>query len=110
MAAAALGNTVSDVIGIGSVHYVEMFAQKIGFEAPKLTLGQLNLPRTRIAANVVRDTVLVYFILLFFLLFYFLLFIFLKNHKVLFSEITQNLFFFQCRVGSSVLRLDALLA
>ncbi|RLU15362.1 hypothetical protein DMN91_012356 [Ooceraea biroi] len=28
MAAAALGNTVSDVIGIGSVHYVEMFAQK----------------------------------------------------------------------------------
>ncbi|KAL0120520.1 hypothetical protein PUN28_008327 [Cardiocondyla obscurior] len=54
MAAAALGNTVSDVIGIGSVHYVEMFAQKVGFEAPKLTLGQLNLPRTRIAANVGR--------------------------------------------------------
>ncbi|XP_012522699.1 uncharacterized protein LOC105828759 isoform X2 [Monomorium pharaonis] len=54
MAAAALGNTVSDVIGIGSVHYVEMFAQKIGFEAPKLTLVQLNLPRTRIAANVGR--------------------------------------------------------
>ncbi|XP_011696767.1 PREDICTED: uncharacterized protein LOC105455253 isoform X2 [Wasmannia auropunctata] len=54
MAAAALGNTVSDVIGIGSVHYVEMFAQKIGFEAPKLTLVQLNLPRTRIAANLGR--------------------------------------------------------
>ncbi|XP_029160753.1 uncharacterized protein LOC114932625 isoform X2 [Nylanderia fulva] len=54
MAAAALGNTVSDVIGIGSVHYVEMFAQKVGFEAPKLTLGQLNLPRTRIAANLGR--------------------------------------------------------
>ncbi|EZA46446.1 hypothetical protein X777_00150, partial [Ooceraea biroi] len=53
MAAAALGNTVSDVIGIGSVHYVEMFAQKVGFKAPKLTLAQLNLPRTRIAANVV---------------------------------------------------------
>lgn len=53
MAAAALGNTVSDVIGIGSVHYVEMFAQKVGFQAPKLTLVQLNLPRTRIAANVV---------------------------------------------------------
>jgi len=63
MAAAALGNTVSDVIGIGSVHYVEMFAQKIGFEAPKLTLVQLNLPRTRIAANVVRNASL-YFILL----------------------------------------------
>ncbi|XP_014476286.1 PREDICTED: uncharacterized protein LOC106745305 isoform X3 [Dinoponera quadriceps] len=54
MAAAALGNTVSDVIGIGSVHYVEMFAQKVGFEAPKLTLTQLNLPRTRVAANVGR--------------------------------------------------------
>lgn len=53
MAAAALGNTVSDIIGIGSVHYVEMFAQKVGFKAPKLTLAQLNLPRTRIAANLV---------------------------------------------------------
>jgi len=53
MTAAALGNTVSDVIGIGSVHYVEMFAQKVGFKAPTLTLAQLNLPRTRIAANVV---------------------------------------------------------
>lgn len=63
MAAAALGNTVSDVIGIGSVHYVEMFAQKIGFEAPKLTLGQLNLPRTRIAANLVRNIALFYFLL-----------------------------------------------
>lgn len=61
MAAAALGNTVSDVIGIGSVHYVEMFAQKVGFEAPKLTLAQLNLPRTRLAANVVR-IVLLHFI------------------------------------------------
>lgn len=64
MAAAALGNTVSDVIGIGSVHYVEMFAQKIGFEAPKLTLGQLNLPRTRIAANLVWNVASLYFILL----------------------------------------------
>ncbi|XP_029675298.1 uncharacterized protein LOC115242857 isoform X3 [Formica exsecta] len=54
MAAAALGNTVSDVIGIGSVHYVEIFAQKVGFKAPKLTLAQLNLPRTRIAANLGR--------------------------------------------------------
>lgn len=67
MAAAALGNTVSDVIGIGSVHYVEMFAQKIGFEAPKLTLGQLNLPRTRIAANVVRNVLIFYFTVVYFL-------------------------------------------
>ncbi|KAG7196681.1 hypothetical protein KM043_016013 [Ampulex compressa] len=54
MAAAALGNTVSDVIGIGSVHYVELFAKKVGFEPPKLTPIQLNLPRTRLAANVGR--------------------------------------------------------
>ncbi|XP_078045251.1 uncharacterized protein LOC144474361 isoform X2 [Augochlora pura] len=54
MAAAALGNTVSDIIGIGSVHYVELFAQKIGFEAPKLTTIELNLPRTKLAANLGR--------------------------------------------------------
>ncbi|XP_076380970.1 uncharacterized protein LOC117220773 isoform X3 [Megalopta genalis] len=54
MAAAALGNTVSDIIGIGSVHYVELFAQKVGFEAPKLTTIELNLPRTKLAANLGR--------------------------------------------------------
>ncbi|XP_031849623.1 uncharacterized protein LOC116434887 isoform X2 [Nomia melanderi] len=54
MAAAALGNTVSDIIGIGSVHYVELFAQKIGFQAPKLTSIELNLPKTKLAANVGR--------------------------------------------------------
>ncbi|XP_076627893.1 uncharacterized protein LOC143345050 isoform X2 [Colletes latitarsis] len=54
MAAAALGNTVSDIIGIGSVHYVEMFAHKIGFQAPKLTSIELNLPKTKRAANVGR--------------------------------------------------------
>lgn len=53
MAAAALGNTISDIIGIGSVHYVERFAQKIGFKAPKLTPVQLNLRRTTTAANLV---------------------------------------------------------
>ncbi|XP_076183001.1 uncharacterized protein LOC143154864 isoform X2 [Ptiloglossa arizonensis] len=54
MAAAALGNTVSDIIGIGSVHYVEIFAHKIGFQAPKLTSLELNLPKTKLAANVGR--------------------------------------------------------
>ncbi|XP_076675067.1 uncharacterized protein LOC143372602 isoform X1 [Andrena cerasifolii] len=54
MTAAALGNTVSDIIGIGSVHYVEIFAQKIGFRAPKLTSIELNLPKTKLAANVGR--------------------------------------------------------
>ncbi|XP_053987598.1 uncharacterized protein LOC128880996 isoform X2 [Hylaeus volcanicus] len=54
MAAAALGNTVSDIIGIGSVHYVEIFAHKIGFQAPKLTSIELNLPKTKLAANLGR--------------------------------------------------------
>ncbi|CAK9812129.1 Transmembrane protein 65 [Anthophora quadrimaculata] len=54
MAAAALGNTISDIIGIGSVHYVERFAQKVGFKAPKLTPVQLNLRRTKAAANMGR--------------------------------------------------------
>ena len=53
MTAAALGNTVSDIIGIGSVHYVEIFAQKVGLRAPKLTSIELNLPKTKLAANVV---------------------------------------------------------
>ncbi|XP_076232757.1 uncharacterized protein LOC143178143 isoform X2 [Calliopsis andreniformis] len=54
MTAAALGNTVSDIIGIGSVHYVELFVHKIGFQAPKLTSLELNLPKTKIAANLGR--------------------------------------------------------
>ncbi|KAK9297863.1 hypothetical protein QLX08_008614 [Tetragonisca angustula] len=54
MAAAALGNTISDIIGIGSVHYVERFAQSVGFKAPKLTPIQLNLHRTKAAANMGR--------------------------------------------------------
>ncbi|XP_076290841.1 uncharacterized protein LOC143214093 isoform X2 [Lasioglossum baleicum] len=54
MTAAALGNTVSDIIGIGSVHYVEVLARKVGFEAPKLTTIELNLPKTKLAANMGR--------------------------------------------------------
>ncbi|XP_006617533.1 uncharacterized protein LOC102678640 isoform X3 [Apis dorsata] len=54
MTAAALGNTISDIIGIGSVHYVERFAQSVGFKAPKLTPMQLNLRRTKTAANMGR--------------------------------------------------------
>ncbi|XP_066586898.1 uncharacterized protein [Prorops nasuta] len=54
MVAAALGNTVSDIIGIGSVHYVERFAQKVGFQAPQLTPIQLDMPKSRFAANMGR--------------------------------------------------------
>ncbi|XP_058797888.1 transmembrane protein 65 isoform X3 [Phymastichus coffea] len=54
MAAAAFGNTISDILGIGSAYYVELFAQKIGFEQPKLTPLQLDLPKSRFAANMGR--------------------------------------------------------
>jgi hypothetical protein len=47
MAAAGLGNALSDVAGIGSAYYVEQFAAKIGVKTPKLSLVQLQMPRTR---------------------------------------------------------------
>ncbi|KAK2587516.1 hypothetical protein KPH14_003212 [Odynerus spinipes] len=54
MAAAALGNTVSDVIGIGSTNWVENIAEKIGFKAPKLNEVQLKMRKTRMAVNMGR--------------------------------------------------------
>ncbi|XP_033224801.1 transmembrane protein 65 isoform X2 [Belonocnema kinseyi] len=54
MAAAAIGNTFSDVLGIGSAYYVEVLAQKIGFKQPKLTPIQLNMPKSRRSANIGR--------------------------------------------------------
>ena len=54
MAAAALGNTISDVFGIASAWYVEYWATKFGVSAPALTLEQLQLPSCRIMANLGR--------------------------------------------------------
>lgn len=51
MAAAALGNTISDMFGVGSAWYVEHWAAKLGINPPNLTLEQLELPMSRIAAN-----------------------------------------------------------
>lgn len=42
MAAAALGNTISDVSGIGLVHYVEAVARKFGLYHPELTDKQVE--------------------------------------------------------------------
>lgn len=47
MAAAALGNTISDVFGLGLAHYVERFCGLIGIEAPDLTPTQQNMPITQ---------------------------------------------------------------
>ena len=51
MAAAALGNTISDVFGVGSAWYVESVASKFGANLPNLTLEQLDLTSCRIASN-----------------------------------------------------------
>jgi hypothetical protein len=53
MAAAALGNTISDVMGIGSAWYVERLAARIGMRPPKLSPIQLDMPSSRRAANMV---------------------------------------------------------
>ncbi|XP_065155586.1 transmembrane protein 65 isoform X2 [Atheta coriaria] len=54
MAAAALGNTFSDVLGIGTAFYVERLANKIGFNPPKLSPMQMDMPRSRNFANLGR--------------------------------------------------------
>lgn len=54
MAAAGLGNALSDVAGVGSAYYVERIADKVGVRAPKLSLVQLQMPRTRWATQIGR--------------------------------------------------------
>lgn len=54
MAAAALGNTISDVLGIGSAVYVERFVEIIGIRPPDLTPVQLEMKSARRASNMVR--------------------------------------------------------
>lgn len=53
MAAAALGNTISDIIGIGSAYYVERGAEIVGIKPPPLTPIQLEMESSRRAANFV---------------------------------------------------------
>ncbi|KAK7790114.1 hypothetical protein R5R35_007085 [Gryllus longicercus] len=54
MAAAALGNTISDVLGIGSAWYVERMACRVGMRPPELTPIQLDTFSARIATNMGR--------------------------------------------------------
>lgn len=53
MAAAALGNTISDVFGIGSAVYVERIVELIGIKPPDLTPVQLEMKSARRACNMV---------------------------------------------------------
>ncbi|XP_066943177.1 uncharacterized protein [Macrobrachium rosenbergii] len=54
MAAAALGNTVSDLAGIGSAWYVENIAVKIGIKPPSLSQEQLEMMSSRWSSNIGR--------------------------------------------------------
>jgi len=54
MAAAALGNTISDVAGIASAWYVEAMASKIGIKDPDLTPTQMASGRVKWACNLGR--------------------------------------------------------
>merc|ERR1712179_478345 len=54
MAAAAFGNTISDMMGIGSAWYVESWAEKLGATPPDLKPEQLEMPQSRVCANLGR--------------------------------------------------------
>lgn len=43
MAAAALGNIISDVAGVGLAHYVEILVSRIGFKHPEMNSKQVRL-------------------------------------------------------------------
>lgn len=51
MAAAGLGNMISDVAGVGSAHYVEVFVSKFGVRTPRLTPQQVDMKSTRWASS-----------------------------------------------------------
>lgn len=53
MAAAGLGNTISDILGIGSAFYVERFCEFLGLRPPKLSPAQFELKSSRRSANYV---------------------------------------------------------
>ncbi|XP_025110404.1 transmembrane protein 65-like isoform X2 [Pomacea canaliculata] len=51
MAAAGLGNLISDVAGVGSAHYIERFVGWFGVKTPHLTPQQVDLKWTRWASS-----------------------------------------------------------
>ncbi|KAG4066613.1 hypothetical protein HA402_007249 [Bradysia odoriphaga] len=51
MAAAGLGNTISDVLGLGLAHYVERFCEFLGLRPPRLTQEQMELKSSRRVAS-----------------------------------------------------------
>lgn len=54
MAAAALGNTISDIVGVLSSSWVENFVRKLGFKTPNLTEEQLRHLKTKLVITLSR--------------------------------------------------------
>lgn len=54
MAAAGIGNAISDVAGVGSAQFVESFSQKLGLPQPDLEPRQYAFPSTTWAINIGR--------------------------------------------------------
>ncbi|XP_009321619.1 PREDICTED: transmembrane protein 65 isoform X2 [Pygoscelis adeliae] len=53
MAAAALGNLVSDLAGLGLAGYVEALASRLGLSIPDLTPKQADMWQTRLSAHLI---------------------------------------------------------
>ncbi|AWP21159.1 putative transmembrane protein 65-like [Scophthalmus maximus] len=51
MAAAALGNLVSDLAGLGLAGYVEALATKLGMQVPDMTPKQADMWQTRVSSH-----------------------------------------------------------
>uniref|UniRef100_A0A915I9A4 Transmembrane protein 65 n=1 Tax=Romanomermis culicivorax TaxID=13658 RepID=A0A915I9A4_ROMCU len=51
MAAAGLGNIISDIAGVGLAHYIEILVSKLGLTPPNLTSVQWAAPKARLATN-----------------------------------------------------------
>ncbi|XP_067467944.1 transmembrane protein 65 [Thunnus thynnus] len=51
MAAAALGNLVSDLAGLGLAGYVEALASKLGMQVPDMTPKQADMWQTRVSSH-----------------------------------------------------------
>lgn len=54
MAAAALGNLISDVAGVGSAGYIELLVSKLGVTPPDLSAEQSHTQAVRWAVNLGR--------------------------------------------------------
>ena len=54
MAAAGLGNALSDVAGIGSAWYVEKLAAQVGIRHPNLSKAQIAMTSTKMTTQLGR--------------------------------------------------------